>query len=52
MPDQSRCDLRLRRPLDYETKSSFVLQILAEVKGVSVGGDVAKNFSFCVMFPA
>jgi len=28
--DQSRCDLRLAKPLDYETRSSFVLTILAE----------------------
>ena len=31
--DQSRCDLKLKKRLDYETKSSFVLQILAEVRG-------------------
>ncbi len=28
---ESRCDLRLRKPLDYEARSSFVLQIIAEV---------------------
>ena len=26
----TRCDLRLKKPLDYESRSSFVLQILAE----------------------
>ncbi len=31
IPDQSRCDLKLKKKLDYETKSSFVMQILAEV---------------------
>ncbi len=30
----SRCDLRLKTRLDYETRSSFVLQLIAEVRAI------------------
>ena len=33
---QSRCDLRLVKQLDYEQRSAFVLQIVAEVSSVRV----------------
>ena len=29
---QSRCDLKLANKLDYEARSTFVLQVVAEVK--------------------
>jgi hypothetical protein len=29
--EESRCDLRLEKKLDFETRSSFVLQVVAEV---------------------
>ena len=29
---ETRCDLRLRKKLDYESRASFVLQVLAEVR--------------------
>lgn len=29
---ETRCDLRLKKGLDYESRSSFVLQVVAEVK--------------------
>ena len=29
---ESRCDLRLKKKLDYESRSSFVLQVVAEVR--------------------
>ena len=29
--DETRCDLRVRERLDYETRASYVLQVVAEV---------------------
>ena len=29
--DETRCDLRVREKLDYESRASFVLQVVAEV---------------------
>ena len=33
---QSRCDLKLAKKLDYEARSTFVLQIVAEVKKIKI----------------
>ena len=42
--DETRCDLRVRESLDYETRASYVLQVVAEVSCFHM------SESFCLRF--